>query len=226
MNHAANGKSVLFPVHTGVDRQWRRGKPTRCALPRAHGGGPARLAVSKAGTISSPCTRGWTERSHSDSIDNGLFPVHTGVDRHLSSRLSGCGTLPRAHGGGPTMRINPSPPLPSSPCTRGWTGVGRSPNSTDALFPVHTGVDRIQPTNRTAPIALPRAHGGGPASTCTGSRPRPSSPCTRGWTDPRLDTGCHAASSPCTRGWTGLCRPQSATIRLFPVHTGVDRGRR
>ena len=100
------GKHVFytgFPAHAGMDPLKR---PHECLgrwLPRARGDGPLRLATPSQNQAASPRTRGWTQRSGREVLNQWGFPAHAGMDQaHDADGRAGLG-LPRARGDGPSV---------------------------------------------------------------------------------------------------------------------------
>ncbi len=115
---------------------------------------------------------------------DGVFPVHTGMDRDGTTAHEQGSGFPRAHGDGPAaVWAQHGAGLKFSPCTRGWTVLrqnapdwhdrfprahGDGPRYADVrdvaayVFPVHTGMDRSSQLARQRQARFPRAHGDGP----------------------------------------------------------------
>ena len=151
---------------------------------------------------------------------------------------------PRARGGVPSCSSRTSPPLSSSPRTRGCSPQRAGHRARTTVVPAHAGVFPCTGVSSTTTPCRPRARGGVPIDRMTTAsgvcvvpahagvfrRPRPRG--RRCWCRPRARGGVpysefpvrfQLPSSPRTRGCSE--RPRRAVVprRVVPAHAGVFR---
>ena len=131
-------------------------------VPRAYGDEPPRTIESITDDKCSPCLRGWTELVSVGIVLPQVFPVLTGMNRGINCdhHLRTC--VPRAYGDEPLACSCCSLVTSCSPCLRGWTVLLHHQRIVIDVFPVLTGMNRLERSLSIKLRSVPRAYGDEP----------------------------------------------------------------
>ncbi len=170
-----------------------------------HGDEPFYNVLLNGVRLCSPYARGWTGVNRILFRDFFVFPVCTGMNRMRRRPFKAWLCVPRMHGDEPGNRSALPSYLQCSPYARGWTVSNIHRLHWLQVFPVCTGMNRIEYSQVALIAGVPRMHGDEPVK----------------WLFAMISEAC----SPYARGWTASSKTFWLYGWVFPVCTGMNRER-
>ncbi len=207
----------VVPALAGVVPGRPRRTTGRASRPRARGGGPGFTGLVSWRVMSSPRSRGWSQRRHAPERGRLVVPALAGVVPRSTAGGSARHGRPRARGGGPCRASMVLVAEMSSPRSRGWSSGDHTGGSDPGVVPALAGVVPGPRGSLPSRRCRPRARGGGPSQCRSMGLPSPSSPRSRGWSP---DTLRYATPNDVVPALAGVV-PRPGT----PAATGAGRPR-
>ena len=172
---------------------------------------------------SSPLTRGKPSYRHGIPRVTGLIPAHAGKTSGPGVATTVGRAHPRSRGENPIEPLNEEAEAGSSPLTRGKPCPWRPGSRPGRLIPAHAGKTWSPPTTPEPMWAHPRSRGENWRRSRPRSRPRGSSPLTRGKPSVRVRRGGGPRLIPAHAGKTATCPYSESLAWAHPRSRGENR---
>ena len=215
-------ESGLIPAHAGKTAR-RAAAPIHArAHPRSRGENSRGRRGGQSPVGSSPLTRGKRGLHPQAARRHRLIPAHAGKTPILRRRYTCHRAHPRSRGENRSASSSPSFRVGSSPLTRGKLIAGGVVLDDLGLIPAHAGKTSSTSWATWWTWAHPRSRGENGTWHSPRSRPRGSSPLTRGKLDQRLHRRAPQGLIPAHAGKTGRRPPAYRRAWAHPRSRGEN----